>query len=484
MFKINETIINNLAAKINAKEVKANKVTSLSSSSTDAQYPSAKTVYDALQNIIENIDDISSIQFLTYNTSTRTQIYISDYIIRYSMTCDYFTENNKYDNCFVVFEVPADYSISNLDFMAIEISSENLNAPLRCIVSNPFSSYTKDIIRSGVICGVLSYESSNQMAYQYEMRCKQINIVENDYYNLKNRPTIPTKTSDLQNDSGFLTSHQDITGKEDKSNKVTALSSSSTDIQYPSAKAVYNALSEVIAAGGGAYIDDYYFDDTTKEIVLEYTNNGSGGSGGSGSSVDIVTEWEQTLSDEKVPSEKLVKNTIDTKANSSDIPTKTSELQNDSGFLTEHQSLSNYIQKSGTTGLIKNDGSIMTSGTSSTNYSAGNHTHSDYVSATKVTSWQSTTSDSNVPSEKLVKDTLDTKLDTSIGSASGRILTTTTNGVIQTSTSISDSKVSAQHTYQYLDNTVLTQSDFNIDVDVALKNISDSIGTAIQYINQ
>lgn len=32
---------------------------------------------------------------------------------------------------------------------------------------------------------------------------------------------------------------------------------------------------------------------------------------------------------------------------------------------------------------------------------------SGYVSATKVTSWQSTPSDSNVPSEKLVKDSLD-----------------------------------------------------------------------------
>ena len=34
---------------------------------------------------------------------------------------------------------------------------------------------------------------------------------------------------------------------------------------------------------------------------------------GTGGSVDIVTEWEQTLSDEKVASEKLTKNTIDTK---------------------------------------------------------------------------------------------------------------------------------------------------------------------------
>lgn len=37
-----------------------------------------------------------------------------------------------------------------------------------------------------------------------------------------------------------ITSHQDISGKEDKSNKVTSISSSSTDTEYPSAKAVYD----------------------------------------------------------------------------------------------------------------------------------------------------------------------------------------------------------------------------------------------------
>lgn len=41
-----------------------------------------------------------------------------------------------------------------------------------------------------------------------------------------------------------LKSHQDISGKENSSNKVTSISASSTDTQYPSAKAVYDALYE------------------------------------------------------------------------------------------------------------------------------------------------------------------------------------------------------------------------------------------------
>ena len=55
--------------------------------------------------------------------------------------------------------------------------------------------------------------------------------------------------------------------------------------------------------GGGSYISDYYWDSSEKEIVLEYSNPVS--------VADIVTSWEQTLSDEKVPSEKLVKEYID-----------------------------------------------------------------------------------------------------------------------------------------------------------------------------
>lgn len=51
---------------------------------------------------------------------------------------------------------------------------------------------------------------------------------------LKNDGTIDT--------TSYLSAHQDITGKEDKSNKVTSISSSSTHIQYPSAKSVYDTI--------------------------------------------------------------------------------------------------------------------------------------------------------------------------------------------------------------------------------------------------
>lgn len=153
-----------------------------------------------------------------------------------------------------------------------------------------------------------------------------------------------------------------INAKEKQSNKTTTISSSSTDTQYPSAKAVYTALQN---ASSSATVDiDYYFDTTGKELVFEYDNI-SGISEGNSLSVSIATSWGSPTSDEKVPSEALVKSALDGKAASDHIHNQ---------YLTEHQSLTNYIQKSQTSGLVKNDGTIDTN-----SYSQTGHTHSQYL---------------------------------------------------------------------------------------------------------
>jgi hypothetical protein len=54
---------------------------------------------------------------------------------------------------------------------------------------------------------------------------------------IKNDGSVDTNT--------YLTSHQDISGKEDTTNKVTSLSSSSTDTQYPSAKCVWDLVGDI-----------------------------------------------------------------------------------------------------------------------------------------------------------------------------------------------------------------------------------------------
>lgn len=51
---------------------------------------------------------------------------------------------------------------------------------------------------------------------------------------------------------------------ESKTNKVTSISSSSTNTEYPTAKAVYDTIHN-----SGGYVENCYFDTTTKEIVIE-----------------------------------------------------------------------------------------------------------------------------------------------------------------------------------------------------------------------
>lgn len=99
---------------------------------------------------------------------------------------------------------------------------------------------------------------------------------------IKNKPTIPTRTSQLTNDSGFITdagvtsfngstgavtytapvtsvngATGAVTGLQTTSNLVTSVSSSSTNAQYPSAKLFYDTIGDV-------------------ESVLQTLNSGSG----------------------------------------------------------------------------------------------------------------------------------------------------------------------------------------------------------------
>lgn len=59
----------------------------------------------------------------------------------------------------------------------------------------------------------------------------------------------PTNVSELTNDAGYITSSA-ISGLESTTNKTTTIDETSTDDQYPSAKAVYDAI-EASGGGGG-----------------------------------------------------------------------------------------------------------------------------------------------------------------------------------------------------------------------------------------
>lgn len=64
---------------------------------------------------------------------------------------------------------------------------------------------------------------------------------------------VPTKVSELTNDSGFIDSSYHDSTKENSSNKVTSISSSSTNTEYPTAKAVYDLFASITDFDGELY---------------------------------------------------------------------------------------------------------------------------------------------------------------------------------------------------------------------------------------
>ena len=138
---------------------------------------------------------------------------------------------------------------------------------------------------------------------------------------------IPNKTSDLVNDSGFLTQHQDISGLATKSEAKGYLTE-------------HQSLSEY-AKKSELFSKDY--NDLTNKPTIP--------------SIDgLATKSEVKAVEDKIPSlegyatEQWVEakgyltehQSLENYALKSEIPTKTSDLTNDSGYLTEHQSLAAY----------------------------------------------------------------------------------------------------------------------------------------------
>ena len=95
------------------------------------------------------------------------------------------------------------------------------------------------------------------------------------------RVTVPTKTSDLTNDSGFLTQHQDISGKVDK------------------------------VTGKGLSTNDYTTAEKDKLAGIA-----------AGAEVNVQSDWNQTTT----TADDFIKN-------KPAIPTKVSDLTNDSGYI-------------------------------------------------------------------------------------------------------------------------------------------------------
>ena len=125
--------------------------------------------------------------------------------------------------------------------------------------------------------------------------------------------------------STYLTSHQDISGKENTSNKVTSISSSSTDAQYPSAKLLYDKL-ETKANSSHTH---------TKSQITDFPTLSNVATSGSYSDLSNKPSYTATVTSSTTGAYKI--GSINISGSSVDIYGKDTDT---------HQSLSGYLQTS------------------------------------------------------------------------------------------------------------------------------------------
>ena len=174
---------------------------------------------------------------------------------------------------------------------------------------------------------------------------------------VQNKPEIPAKTSELVNDSGYITSAEVKPSEEYEGYALNA----------QNAVNALNATTAGYADNAGATPWDGITGKPDLALKTDVPTKTSQLENDSGyltevSLSDYVTKDElpslsgyvtQEYVDNKVGQEATARQTadqqlresIDQKADISSVPTKTSDLVNDSGYLTAHQSLSNYYTK-------------------------------------------------------------------------------------------------------------------------------------------
>ena len=142
-----------------------------------------------------------------------------------------------------------------------------------------------------------------------------------------------------------------------------------------------------IAVGDIIFYDTYYYIVSTKNTsTVDCTTRVSiKGADGSSASVTIVDNLNSDSSTSVLSAKQgkvLNTNKIETSAIATSFSSTTSDSKVPSEKLTKTELDKKITKASTATGLLKDDGTVMTSGTGSTNWAVGNHTHSAYVNPT------------------------------------------------------------------------------------------------------
>ena len=179
-----------------------------------------------------------------------------------------------------------------------------------------------------------------------------------------------------------------LDGKEDENNKVSSWSSTTTNAHYPSEKLVKDSLDNKVdkVNGKGLSTEDYTSDEKTKLGGIE-----------TGVTKTVIDSSLSKTSENPVQN-KVIKNALDGKADDSDLNNYilTSKILTDIDSAVDNTQVVGAYEMQQVVEDLK--GQVPTG---------------VELQANKKSSWTATPNNTNYPSEKLVKDSLDDKLDDS-----------------------------------------------------------------------
>ena len=190
-------------------------------------------------------------------------------------------------------------------------------------------------------------ETDNKFATKTDLKkcCDGVNA---ELENKADKTEIPTKTSQLTNDSGYLTEHQSLDEYYTKTQTDTKLNDYALKTDIPVVPSKVSAFeNDKGYLTEHQSLEEYY---TKADIDTKLDAKADANA--------LTTEIEERKADtaninkviednEKVIAASLndLNTKLGNKADKDAIPTKTSQLTNDSGYLTEHQSLDEYYTK-------------------------------------------------------------------------------------------------------------------------------------------
>ena len=212
-------------------ENSANKVTSVSSNSTDAQYPSAKAMYTALSGKQATISDLADIRSGAAAGATAVQdlgdlgVTATAAELNYvdGVTSNIQTQLNAKEN--------SANKVTSVSSTSTDTQYPSAKAMYTALSGKQATISDLATIRSGAAAGATAVQDLGDLGVT--ATATELNYVDGVTSNIQ------TQLNAKQASLGYTA--------ENSANKVTSVSSTSTDTQYPSAKAVYGYVSGELA---------------------------------------------------------------------------------------------------------------------------------------------------------------------------------------------------------------------------------------------